>query len=119
MKNKKNLIIGFFVILIISIFSCCVIFKSNEKIINITAKKFDFTPNNIVVNQGEKVILKVSTIDRVHGFFIPELGVNEQIIPGKVIEVKLNTEKKGKFFFMCNIFCGSGHEEMNGYIEIK
>src|SRR5580658_3805573 len=42
--------------------------SDNPKVIEITAKKFEFTPSEITLKKGEPVILRLTSSDRVHGF---------------------------------------------------
>ena len=90
-----------------------------ERVIKVVAKKFDYTPNIIKLKMGEAVMLELTTLDVVMGFNAPEFGVRADIIPGKVAQVRLQPQKTGQFTFFCDIFCGSGHEEMNGTIMVE
>jgi len=65
------------------------------------------------------VVLQLATEDRSHGFNIPLMNVRADIIPGKVAELKITPRKTGEFDFFCDIFCGSGHEGMNGKIIVR
>ena len=54
------------------------------KVIEMTAKKYDYTPSEIRVKKGTRVQLKIRAIDRTHGFKIalyPE-GAGESGAPG-------------------------------------
>jgi cytochrome c oxidase subunit 2 len=52
------------------------------------------------------------------GFNAPDFGVRADIIPGQVARVRLVPDKVGTFTFLCDIFCGSGHETMSGTITV-
>src|SRR5258706_5921069 len=39
-----------------------------ERVIHITAKKFDFSPDSITLEKGEHVVFEISSADREHGF---------------------------------------------------
>jgi cytochrome c oxidase subunit 2 len=88
------------------------------KTIQINAKRYEFTPSEIVVKKGVPVVLQLSTEDRSHGFSAPDFDIRTDIMPGKSTEVKLLPTKVGKFDFFCDIFCGSGHESMLGKIIV-
>ena len=92
---------------------------AQERVIQLKAEKFKFTPAVVELKQGEPVLLELSTLDRKHGFQVPELGIDESIVAGKVTRVRLVPEKAGTFPFHCDVFCGSGHEEMTGEIVVK
>ena len=90
-----------------------------EKVIQVTAEKFKFTPAVIELKLGEAVVLELSSLDRKHGFQVPDLKIDESVEPGKVTRVRVTPDKAGTFPFHCDIFCGSGHEEMAGEIVVK
>lgn len=92
--------------------------QTEEPVIKIVAKKFDYTPNVIKLKKGVPVVLEFTTLDVVMGFKVPDLGVRADIIPGKVSRVRLVPDKVGTFPFLCDIFCGSGHEDMTGTIVV-
>jgi cytochrome c oxidase subunit 2 len=89
-----------------------------EREIHITAKKFDFTPDNINLKKGEPVVLVVSSQDRKHGFNLRAFGIRADVNPGGTTRIRLTPDKTGKFTFSCDVFCGEGHEEMTGTIVI-
>jgi cytochrome c oxidase subunit 2 len=92
---------------------------AQERVIQVTAEKFKFTPAVIELKLGEPVMLELTTLDRKHGFQIPDLNVDESIEPGKVTRVRIVPARAGTFAFHCDVFCGSGHEEMTGEIVVK
>jgi len=95
-----------------------VIAQPAEQVIEITAKKFDYTPNRITLKKGVPVVLEFRTEDVLMGFNAPDLGTRADIIPGQVARVHLVPNKVGTFAFFCDIFCGSGHENMTGTITV-
>ena len=91
----------------------------NEPVIKITAKKFEYSPNSIKIKKGIPVIFELTSLDRLHGFNCPKLGVRTNIEPGKVSRVRILAQKAGVYEFHCDVFCGSGHEEMTGKIIVE
>ncbi|HZX97087.1 MAG TPA: cupredoxin domain-containing protein [Myxococcales bacterium] len=92
--------------------------SAQEKIIAVTAERFKFTPAVIELKLGVPVVLELSSLDRRHGFQVPDLAVDETVEPGKVTRVRFVPRKAGTFDFHCHVFCGSGHEEMAGQIVV-
>lgn len=88
------------------------------KVVRLTAKKFDFTPGEITVKKGVPVALELTSSDRVHGFSLPDFKLTAKIEPGKVTRVVFTPDKTGEFTFSCNVFCGSGHEDMAGRLVV-
>jgi cytochrome c oxidase subunit II len=93
--------------------------KSKERVIKVIAKKFVFVPNEIRVKQGETVVLQFTAPEVPMGFSLPDFAVRADIMPGKVTTLRLTPDKSGSFDFLCDVFCGSGHEEMNGKLIVS
>ena len=93
--------------------------SAQERIVAVTAERFKFTPAVIELKAGETVVLEITSLDRKHGFQVPDLNVDESIEPGKVTRVRVTAAKAGTIPFHCSVFCGSGHEEMAGEIVVK
>ena len=89
-----------------------------EQVIKVTAKRFDYTPAEIRLKRGVPVVLEFTSQDVVMGFNVPDLGTRTDIVPGTVTRVRFVPDKVGTFEFHCDIFCGSGHEEMSGTIIV-
>jgi Icc-related predicted phosphoesterase len=90
-----------------------------EKVMSITAKKFEYIPNEIKIKKGVPVILELTSLDQAHGFNCPDLGVRADVNPGKISRVQIVPQKTGTFEFHCDIFCGEGHENMTGKIIVE
>ena len=92
--------------------------SDNPKVIEITAKKFEFTPNEITLKKGEPVILRLTTSDRVHGFMSKPLKVDTDIPPGKTTDVAVTPDTTGDFMIICDHYCGTGHGGMNMKVTV-
>ena len=89
-----------------------------EHEIHLTARKFDYSPSEIVVKKGEPVAIEIVSLDRRHGFTVPELKIRSDAKPGQNTIVRFTPEKAGRFDFHCDVFCGSGHESMTGTLVV-
>lgn len=124
MRNwkRKGLIASSFLMSAALVSGLSLYIKANarpaERVIHITAKKFDFTPDTINLKKGEPVVLEISSPDRKHGFNLRAFGVRADVNPGAVTRVRLTPDKTGKFTFTCDVFCGDGHEEMSGTVVV-
>jgi len=122
MPVKKNTILSIIIITVLMfICSAGTICAADQKeiVIKITAKKFEYSPSSIKIKKGVPVILELTSLDRMHGFNCPKLGVRTDIEPGKVSRVRILAQKAGVYGFYCDVFCGSGHEEMTGKIIVE
>lgn len=91
----------------------------DAQVVEIVAQRFSYTPNEIVLTRGRPAILKIHSLDFVHGFNIPDLHIRADLPPGVVTTVRLTPEKSGTYDFLCDNFCGIGHEQMDGRIIVK
>ncbi|HEY1394128.1 MAG TPA: cupredoxin domain-containing protein [Methylibium sp.] len=89
-----------------------------EQVIEMTARRFEYTPSEITVKAGVPVLLKIRSIDFVHGFSLPALQLRADLPPGQVTEVRFTAPQVGVLPFLCDNFCGEGHETMNGRIVV-
>ena len=86
--------------------------------IEVTAQRFQFTPNNIPMVLGERVTLLVTAVDFPHGFSVPDLGLRVDLVPGKITRVLIAAKEVGTIDFLCDNFCGDGHERMHGQFVV-
>ncbi len=120
MGTSKNLVVLFSAFLMIAVAGLSTAAEKTaqpEQVIKITAKRFEYNPNVIRIKTGVPVIFEFTSLDRVHGFTVPDLGgVRLTIEPGKTNRVTILAPKAGTYEFHCDLFCGEGHEGMTGKI---
>jgi len=109
---------------------------ANTKVIELSAKKYDFTPAEIRVPKGTRVELKVHSVDDTHGVKLdvyPE-GAKHKGTPGLVFEhpddngnvkkgedqvLDFVAQEPGTYDFKCAKFCGFGHDKMKGKLIVE
>jgi cytochrome c oxidase subunit II len=92
--------------------------SGGERVIQISAERYEYSPAKVTLKKGEAVILELTSEDRLHGFHIKDLGVRADVLPGQPVRVRIVPDKVGTFPFTCDLFCGSGHGDMNGVITV-
>jgi cytochrome c oxidase subunit II len=70
------------------------------------------TANEIVIPVGEPVELVLPTADVIHSFWVPELQVKEDHIPGTDNTLWITADHAGEFRGQCAEFCGLQHAHM-------
>jgi cytochrome c oxidase subunit II len=109
---------------------------ANSKTIEVSAKKFEFSPSEIRVAKGTHVELKVHSVDDTYGVKLdvyPE-GARDKRAPGLVFDhpdqngkVSKGTDQvldfvaqtPGTYDFKCAKFCGFGHDKMKGKLIVE
>jgi cytochrome c oxidase subunit 2 len=89
-----------------------------EKVIRVSARRFEYSPSRLTLKKGVPVVLELTSEDVLMGLNIPDFNVRGDMEPGKVSRVRFVPDKTGSFVFLCDIFCGSGHERMLGTITV-
>jgi cytochrome c oxidase subunit 2 len=93
--------------------------EPQPQVVTISAKRFEFTPNQITLKRGQPVTLRVSAEDRDHGFYQKELKIELDLTPDHSSEVTITPEKAGRFVVICDHFCGSGHGNMKMVVNVE
>jgi cytochrome c oxidase subunit 2 len=117
--NKGSLfVIRLAVIVLVTVFIGSFAMAQAKQVIKVTAKKFEYSPSEIKVKKGVPVVLEFTSLDRLHGFSCPALGIRSDIEPGKTTTIEFTPQTAGTFPFHCDNFCGSGHGGMKGTIVV-
>jgi cytochrome c oxidase subunit 2 len=61
-------------------------------------------------------MIELRTQDVQHSFFIPELRVKQDAVPGLVIPVWFQADKSASYSLTCAELCGWGHYKMNARV---
>jgi cytochrome c oxidase subunit 2 len=86
--------------------------QSAPRRIDVTAKKFSFSPSEITLKKGEPVVLVVTSQDVTHGLKFKEFNVDTEVKKDATGELAFTPTKTGDFVGHCSRFCGSGHGSM-------
>ena len=92
---------------------------SAPRIIKMTAHRFAYEPNEIALKVGEAVVVEINSLDFVHGMNIPDLGKRLDLVPGRINRLELQPAAPGVIDFVCDNFCGEGHEGMSGRFVVS
>jgi cytochrome c oxidase subunit 2 len=111
--------------------------KKMEPVAEVTARQFEWrirypargkklmpTPqpddiyavNDLHVPTGHPVAISLRTEDVQHSFFVPELRVKQDAVPGLVIPVWWEVTKAGTYDLTCAELCGWGHYKMKAQV---
>ena len=93
--------------------------RGDEPIIRISASTFEFTPSEITVKKGVPVTLELISQDRHHGFNLSKFHLRADLKPGVVEKIRFVPDTTGTFGFFCDVFCGGGHEDMDGTLVVE
>jgi cytochrome c oxidase subunit 2 len=97
-------------------------------VVNVTASKWEWHFNypaygidlysgtvgrqDLVVPTGEAIRFRLTSVDVIHAFWIPQLRYKHDLIPGSVQNSTLTFSRRGVFAGQCAEFCGLLHSDM-------
>lgn len=97
--------------------------QGDEVHVYMTALRSHFTPEHIVVNEGDMVVLHITNIekarDATHGFAVDKHNINLSLEPGESSTVRFRAPRAGVYPFYCTEFCSALHLEMAGYLIVR
>jgi len=87
-------------------------FAVAPSVVDISAKRFEFTPKEVHLHLGEPVTIRLSSTDRAHGLLVKELGIDLDADVDQPDSVTITPAERGSFQAICDHYCGSGHGNM-------
>ena len=94
-------------------------YAAEPRVVEITAKRFGFVPEQITLKKGEPVILRLHSEDVTHGFFMRKLKIDAEVDAGKTTDVTITPEVAGSYTTICDHFCGANHGNMKMTIVVE
>ncbi|OGP30245.1 MAG: cytochrome c oxidase subunit II [Deltaproteobacteria bacterium GWA2_57_13] len=76
------------------------------------------TENDIHVPVNKVVHVVLKSKDVIHSFFLPNLRLKQDAVPGRDILVWFEATKPGKYELPCAELCGFGHSGMRGWLYV-
>jgi len=71
---------------------------------------------HVPVDQNVELTLRAS--DVIHSFFIPNVRLKQDVLPGRSITAWFNATKPGRYEIACAELCGFGHYNMRGFLVV-
>jgi len=70
------------------------------------------TANELHVPVGRPLLLRVTTNDVIHSFWVPSLAGKMDLLPGDTNELRIEARRAGTFTGACAEYCGAQHAHM-------
>ncbi|HZL88616.1 MAG TPA: cytochrome c oxidase subunit II [Pirellulaceae bacterium] len=75
--------------------------------------------NELHIPQGEDVVLRIKSQDVLHSFFLPNLRIKQDVVPGMKQHVWFRANRTGVYDIVCAELCGWGHYKMRGRLTVE
>ena len=85
---------------------------------NDTTARDDIVVGSLAIPVNRPILLALHAKDVNHAFYVPELRIQQDFVPGMVIPLHFTATKTGKYEIVCTQLCGLGHYNMRAYVEV-
>ena len=93
--------------------------QPSARTVHIDATQFAFAPGRVQVKQGDRVTIRLTASDVVHGFYLDGYGLQRRIEPGVSEEIVFTADRPGKFRYRCGVSCGPLRPFMIGELIVE
>ena len=102
--------------------------KANRLKVDVTAQQFawhfaypqygGFTSHELRLEEGRQVELRLTALDVIHSFWVPEFRQKQDAVPGLVTHLGITPTKTGRHTVICTELCGLGHALMRSPVIV-
>jgi cytochrome c oxidase subunit II len=85
---------------------------------NDPASKDDIVTSSLTVPVDRPIELLIRSQDVIHNFFVRELRLQQDAVPGMVIPMHFTPDRVGHYEIVCTQLCGLGHYHMHGMLNV-
>lgn len=78
----------------------------------------DIVAPRLVVPANRRIELSMRAKDVLHSFFVPELRIKMDTVPGLITRLPFRADKPGTYEIACAELCGLGHYRMRAFLEV-
>jgi cytochrome c oxidase subunit 2 len=83
-----------------------------------TASRDDLITATLAVPADERVELILRSKDVIHSFFVRELRLKQDVIPGTLVALHFTAQHTGRYEIVCSELCGLGHYKMHADMDV-
>jgi cytochrome c oxidase subunit II len=78
----------------------------------------DIVASELVLPVGREVDLQLRSLDVIHGFFLPDMRLKQNAVPGQTLHVHFTPLREGVYPVLCSQLCGLGHARMQARLRV-
>jgi cytochrome c oxidase subunit 2 len=93
----------------------------NAMVVNVTGSqwtwRFEYPDTGVISDElhapvGKQILLKMTSRDVIHSFWVPEFRVKQDLVPGRTTELRITPTLIGNYKVRCAELCGTSHAYM-------
>lgn len=75
--------------------------------------------NDLHLPVNEEIVIEIKSMDVLHSFFLPNVRIKQDVVPGMKQYVWFRPNKPGTYDIVCAELCGWGHYKMRGRMIVE
>jgi cytochrome c oxidase subunit 2 len=85
---------------------------------------FEYPEQGVVANElhvpvDRQADFRMTALDVIHSFWVPEWRVKKDLVPGLETSVAATPDAEGTYSLMCTEYCGNGHATMRAFVTVE
>lgn len=102
--------------------------KTDEMTIDVVGKQWVWSfaypeedglvSGELVLPVNQPVVLKMTSQDVLHSFWVPEFRVKQDLVPGRITQLRITPTEVGDFRLRCAEICGLSHTQMEADVRV-
>ena len=102
--------------------------QPDQMIVEVTGRQFswefyypeyDLKTTELNLPLGRQVLLRLTSADVNHAFWVPEMRMKKDAIGGKITETRITPTELGTYPIVCAELCGAGHAVMRSQVVVQ
>jgi cytochrome c oxidase subunit II len=86
--------------------------------------KFEYPAYGVTTDElhlpvDQQVLLQMTSMDVIHSFWVPEFRVKQDLVPGRITELRITPTVDGNYKVRCAELCGTSHAYMEKPVVIS
>jgi cytochrome c oxidase subunit 2 len=73
---------------------------------------YGIASSDLYLPVGNQVDLQMTSVDVTHSFFVPEFRLKQDIVPGRIVDLRVTPITLGQYKVSCAQLCGTNHAYM-------
>jgi cytochrome c oxidase subunit 2 len=80
--------------------------------------EYGITTQEMYLPEDQAVLLKMESTDVIHSFWVPEFRVKQDLVPGRVTELRITPTRSDEYKVRCAELCGTAHYKMEQLVKV-
>jgi cytochrome c oxidase subunit 2 len=80
--------------------------------------KDDIVVPTLTIPVNREIELLIRSQDVIHNFYVRELRLQQDAVPGMVIPIHFTATQVGRYDILCTQLCGLGHYKMHSFLDV-